>query len=357
MTGDHEGLVLVVDDDVDIARFIEMNLRFEGFEVVAAHDAHQALTAIEYHRPDLVLLDVMMPRVDGIELCRQLRADPMTSSLPIIMLTAKSLSADKVLGLTAGADDYIVKPFDTLELLARVRSTLRRNREMRDVSPLTGLPGNTRILNEIAGRFTAHNAGGPEYAVCYVDLDNFKTVNDVYGFLRGDQMISALARALRSAVVAVQAPPAFLGHIGGDDFLVVCTPEQVGPITAEAITLFEQTSARLYEPVDVERGYFEVVDRQGRLRRHGPLTVSIGVALSTQRVFSDHREVVAVASEMKQVAKRSPGSVVAVDRRRDRAPGRGPAARHSGPIPRLDAPLTTDRGDAHRTETTSVGEA
>jgi len=142
--------VLVVDDDVDIARFIEVNLKLEGFDVLLAHDGEEALGIIAEGLPDLALLDVMMPRIDGVELCRRLRSDPLTASLPIIMLTAKSLSADKVVGLTAGADDYIIKPFDTLELVARVRSTLRRNAEMRAVSPLTGLPGNHRINEEIA---------------------------------------------------------------------------------------------------------------------------------------------------------------------------------------------------------------
>src|SRR5207302_2553573 len=111
------------------------------------------------------VLDVMMPVTDGVELTRQLRADPMTASLPVIMLTATGLSPDRVAGLTAGADDYIIKPFDTLELVARVRSTLRRNREMREVSPLTGLPGNTRILREIADRVRRDAA----FALCYVD--------------------------------------------------------------------------------------------------------------------------------------------------------------------------------------------
>lgn len=128
--------VLVVDDDVDIARFIEINLRLEGFDVRVANDGDEALRDIHDCVPDIVLLDVMMPKVDGVEVCRRLRADPLTANLPVIMLTAKSLSADKVVGLTAGADDYIIKPFDTLELVARVRSTLRRNAEMRAVSPL-----------------------------------------------------------------------------------------------------------------------------------------------------------------------------------------------------------------------------
>ena len=354
MSADRAGLVLVVDDDADIARFIEMNLVFEGFEAAVAYDGQEALTVIERRRPDLVLLDVMMPRIDGVELCRKLRADPMTSALPVIMLTAKGLSADKVLGLTAGADDYIIKPFDTLELIARVRSTLRRNREMRDVSPLTGLPGNTRILGEIAERFSARTSGGQEYAVCYVDLDHFKTVNDVYGFFRGDQMIATLATALHDAVVGAGRPKPFLGHIGGDDFIVACTPEQVGPVTERAIALFAEASPALYDADDAQRGYFEVLDRQGRRNRHGLLTVSIGVALSTQRSFADHREVVAVASEMKQVAKRSPGSVVAVDRRREREPGRGPAARGRGWD---SAPEDAPTGEGRAASRRAAGEA
>ncbi|MDQ1710090.1 MAG: hypothetical protein QOG49_1475, partial [Frankiaceae bacterium] len=189
--------ILVVDDDPDIARFIEINLRLEGYEVGTAFDGADALTQIGDLQPDLVLLDVMMPRVDGVEVCRRLRADPSTAHLPVIMLTAKSLSADKVVGLTAGADDYLIKPFDTLELVARVRSTMRRNAEMRAASPLTNLPGNTRITEEIAARMSA----GAAFAVCYFDLDNFKAFNDAYGFLRGDDAILSLARALQTAVL------------------------------------------------------------------------------------------------------------------------------------------------------------
>jgi CheY-like chemotaxis protein len=131
-----------------------------------------------------------MPRMDGYEVCTKLRADGRSAHIPVIMLTAKSLSADKVLGLTAGADDYIIKPFDPMELVARVKTTLRRASEMRSLSPLTGLPGNLRIEQEIAHRMER----GKAVAVAYADLDNFKSYNDRYGFLRGDEVISLFAR-------------------------------------------------------------------------------------------------------------------------------------------------------------------
>jgi diguanylate cyclase (GGDEF)-like protein len=306
-------LILVVDDDRDIARFVQMSLNLQGFEVMIAYDGGQALDVIAERQPDLAVVDLMMPEVDGLELTRRLRANPLTASIPIIMLTARGLTVDKVLGLTAGADDYLVKPFDTLELVARVKSTLRRNQEYREVSPLTGLPGNTRILREISDRVQS----GTEYAVCHIDIDRFKGVNDAYGFGRGDEFISALARSLHRAVVEVGLPPAFLGHIGGDDFVLVCTPEQVRPLTTRAVVDFEAVADRLYDPVDAQRGYLEIPDRKGNIRIVNLVTLSIGVALSTNRGYSHPSEVVAAASEMKTVAKSQPGSYVAVDRRTD----------------------------------------
>ncbi|MDQ6648664.1 MAG: response regulator [Actinomycetota bacterium] len=303
--------VLVVDDDVEIARFIEINLALEGFDVRVVHDGEQALGAIDGAVPDLVLLDVMMPRIDGVELCRQLRADPATANLPVIMLTAKSLSADKVVGLTAGADDYIIKPFDTLELVARVRSTLRRNAEMRAVSPLTGLPGNHRIDEEIAARV----AVADPLAVCYLDLDNFKAFNDAYGFLRGDEVITLLASALQAAANEAGEPMPFVGHVGGDDFVLLCDPHQAEPACRRVVEILDSKVPALHDARDAERGYLEVTDRRGDVRRYPLVSVSIGAAMSGRRTFSDHREVVAIATEMKTVAKSTRGSAIAVDRR------------------------------------------
>jgi diguanylate cyclase (GGDEF)-like protein len=311
--------VIVVDDDIDVARFIEVNLRLEGFDVVVAHDGQEALEAISDRVPDLALLDVMMPRIDGVELCRRLRSDPLTASLPVIMLTAKSLSADKVVGLTAGADDYIIKPFDTLELIARVQSTLRRNADMRAVSPLTGLPGNHRINEEIAARA----AGEQHFAVCHLDLDNFKAFNDRYGWLRGDDVITLLASAMKAAAGEVGLPAPFIGHVGGDDFVAICAPEQVDAFTSRCIKLFDDGVAELHDPADAAAGFMTIVDRQGNERRYPLVSVSIGVAMTGRRQFPDHRAIVAVATEMKVVAKAQAGSAVAVDRRVD--PGTGPA--------------------------------
>ncbi len=310
-------LILVVDDDQDIASFVEFNLKMQGYEVVRARDGEEALEIMQTQRPDLAVVDWMMPRMDGVQLTQRLRAEPLTSALPVIMLTAKSMTVDKVVGLTAGVDDYLVKPFDTAELIARVSSTLRRNKEFREVSPLTGLPGNARVRREIADRMKA----GGEYSVGYIDIDRFKSVNDVYGFDRGDEFITTLARSLHRAVTAVGPPSIFLGHIGGDDFVFICTPDQVLPLTKRAVTDFEQAADQLYDQQDAARGYIEVPDRRGNKNRAALVTLSIGVAQATVdgRRFTDPRVVIAVASEMKKVAKSQPGSYVAIDRRRTAA--------------------------------------
>ncbi len=138
-------LILIADDDEDVASAVEVNLQLEGYEVHLAHDGIEAVEQARMLQPDLILLDVVMPGLDGFEVCRQLRADPRTMNSAVILLTAKSVASDKVHGLTAGADDYIVKPFEPAELVARVRSVLRRANQMRDLSPLTRLPGNFRI--------------------------------------------------------------------------------------------------------------------------------------------------------------------------------------------------------------------
>ncbi|MCW2598711.1 MAG: response regulator receiver modulated diguanylate cyclase [Frankiales bacterium] len=303
--------ILVVDDDPVVTRFLTTDLTLEGYEVDVLADGSLALDFAAHSLPDLVLLDVELPGLNGFEVLRQLRANPPTASLPVILLTGRSDPTDKVLGLRAGADDYVVKPFDTLELLARVGGTLRRTADIRALSPLTGLPGNHRIEVEIASRA----ASGQPYAVCHVDLDEFKGFNDAYGFQRGDQLLLLQAACLQRAVMRVGAPSAFLGHVGGDDFVVVCTPEQAEPLCRSAVEEFDAASVSCHDAMDAERGWLDVVDRRGEHRRQPLVSVSVGVASHHGGGDRDFRSVVAAATEMKTVAKSVPGSYVAVDRR------------------------------------------
>ena len=302
--------ILVVDDDPDIARFVEVNLRSAGYEVSVAGDGEEALERAMEIRPDLVLLDVMMPRLDGFEVAQRLRKNPQTANTSIIMLTAKALSSDKVTGLQSGADDYIIKPFDPIELLARVKGTLRRAKEMRNLSPLTGLPGNIRIQEEIERQVREHRP----FAVLYVDLDNFKTYNDKYGFVRGDRLIQGTARMIQDAVMA-NDHDGFIGHVGGDDFVAVVEPDVAEDVAKAVCDRFDTDRALYYEDDDLDRGFVRMEDRKG-VEQDIPLVgVSVGIATTSKRAFAHYGEAVAVATEMKQFAKRDGGSSYAVDRR------------------------------------------
>lgn len=303
--------ILVVDDDPDISRFVEVNLRTYGYEVHLAADGIQALERAQELRPDLILLDVMMPKLDGFEVARRLRADPRMSNVSIIMLTAKAMSADKVLGLTAGADDYIIKPFDPIELLARVKGVLRRAGEMKAMSPLTGLPGNLRIQEEIHRLVESRQP----FALLYADLDNFKAYNDHYGFLRGDAAIQLTARVIQDVVTDAVGEDAFVGHVGGDDFVAICPPAMAEDLCRAIVERFDRERAGLYDQGDAARGYIEVVNRRQEVQRFPLIALSIGVATTARRWFSHREEAVAVATELKEYAKRSEGSSWAVDRR------------------------------------------
>jgi diguanylate cyclase (GGDEF)-like protein len=305
------GSVLVVDDDPFIARLLQIELRAAGYDVRIANDGRQALELAREECPQLVLADVMMPNMDGFELTRQLRQDSRTASVSVIMLTARGLSADKLEGFSVGADDYIVKPFDTPELLARIRGVLRRATELRRQSPLTGLPGNVKIEEEIEGRVRA----GAQFAILYADLDHFKAYNDHYGFMRGDQAIQHTAALIEEVAHEAGGPGAFIGHVGGDDFVVVCDAKDAEGIAELLARRFDQAVPALYDAGDRERGHIDLVNRRGEQQQFPFLSISIGIATTERRSFGHFAEAVAVATEMKSFTKGTAGSSWAVDRR------------------------------------------
>jgi diguanylate cyclase (GGDEF)-like protein len=309
--GDVSETILVVDDEVDIANLVAMNLAGEGYETHLAHTGDDAVDLAFQLRPDLIVLDLMLPGVDGLEVCRRLRNDPRTTATTIIMLTAKTLPRDRVIGLEAGADDYVDKPFDVDELMARVQGRLRRARQLRQTSPLTGLPGNF----EIEHRLDVLIADQAPFALIHADLDNFKAYNDHYGFLRGDRAIVLTARVIGWAVADHGTPQCFVGHIGGDDFAVVCSPDVARPIAESIVRSFDDQVANLYDPDDRDRGSIEVADRAGVVNRYPFLSISLGIATTEVRPIESPAEAASIAVEMKRFAKRATGSVWAIDRR------------------------------------------
>lgn len=308
------GRILIVEDDDDIRELLRASLELHGHVTIPAATGEQGLRLALGERPHLVLLDIMLPDVTGFEVCQRLRGGAMTSHIPIIMLTARGETADKLAGFEMGADDYITKPFDTDELLARVEVQLRHV-ERNLLSELTGLPGNTQIEQSIKRLI---EMGDEHWAILYVDIDHFKEYNDVYGFIQGNEVIKATGRILQEAVrqCGTGEELDFVGHIGGDDFVVITRPERAEKISRHIIRRFDAIAPTWYSQADRERGYIVAADRRGNVIKIPLATVSIGVVTNRYRGIENHWVVGQIAAEVKKRAKALPGSAYYVDQRR-----------------------------------------
>lgn len=306
--------VLVVDDDRNLRKIISTNLELAGFAVEVAADGPEALSLIENVQPDIVLLDLMMPHMDGYEVAQRIRnhQNPTIANVPIIILTAKGETEDKLRGFEAGADDYITKPFGPQELLARVRAKIRRVEVDSSLSPLTRLPGNLAIEAELRRRIDS----GEPFSVIYLDLDNFKAFNDVYGFTHGDEAIVLLARVTVDVVRRRGTPNDFVGHIGGDDFIVVTLSERSEEIAKEIIAEFDRDIRNLYSAKDLRAGYIETRDRRGALNRFPIMTISMAIVSNDRSQLNNYAQVGEAAAELKRYAKSIAGSVYVKDKRR-----------------------------------------
>jgi len=291
--------VLIIDDDPDIRDVLKITLTQEGYDVIEASDGQEGLKFAQTKSPDLVIVDFKMPKMDGKQVCRRLKKDILLSHMPIIMLTGKGEVADKVGGLDAGADDYIVKPFEPEELVARIRMIIRRSQRDLQANPLTRLPGNISILNELQKRIDQNSI----FSVCYLDLDKFKAYNDKYGFEHGDEVIKECARILIRTVADIGNPDDFIGHIGGDDFVIITTVDKSDAICEKIIADFDKISPTFYNETDRKAGFIIAKDRQGIERKNPLLSMSIGVVTNEKRKISHVAEIGEVGAELKRQAK------------------------------------------------------
>ncbi|MDD2689858.1 MAG: response regulator [Candidatus Omnitrophica bacterium] len=305
--------ILIVDDDPDIRDILKLTLSEENYTVIEAGDGKEALKLIDIKSPNLVLLDYKMPKMDGREVCRRIKSDLLLRHLPIIMVTAKGDINDKVNVIDAGADDYVVKPFEPKELLARIRMILRRTQRDLEANPLTRLPGNVSILNEVARRLENKSL----FAVCYIDLDKFKAYNDKYGFEHGDEVIKETARILIRGVQECGNQDDFIGHIGGDDFAIITTPNVVDSLCKKIITDFDSVSPSFYTENDRKKGYVIGHDRQGNEQKFSLLAISIGVVTNEFRKIEHVAQIGEIGAELKNLAKGMERSNYVKDRRRE----------------------------------------
>lgn len=313
--------ILLVDDSLQDLRVHAATLAQHGYRVATATNAEEALLQAESDAPDLFLIASQMEDADGFELCRRLKLDPGLLHIPVIFITRSSSAAEIDLGFSAGGVDYIRKPCHLSEFLARVRTHIRLYLLLREVeglkeaaidsNPLTHLPGN----NTIVGKVEEAVAGGDDVCVIYADLDNFKSYNDAYGFSAGDDVLLFAAETLQTVLRTVCHGDGFLGHVGGDDFVLIAPAAHIDEVGREVTTRFDHGVADFYNDEDQERGYLDAPDRAGRRMRLPFVSISLGGVILQRYSFTRAVEVFSVCAEVKKAAKAVPGSNLFVDRR------------------------------------------
>ncbi len=290
--------ILIIDDDPDIRDVLELTLG-EFYTVYAATNGKEGLEMVRAKSPDLVITDYMMPVMTGPQFVRELRKDVLLRHLPVIMLTGKGETKDMVTGIEAGADDYLVKPFEPETLVARLRMILKRTIRSLDASPLTRLPGNTSIMDELQSRIDS----GKPFAVGYADLDKFKIYNDKYGFEKGDEVLRATARLLLDVAQTVAGQEGFVGHIGGDDFVFICDDAQADAVAQKIIEGFDKASPGFYNEEDRKAGFISGRDRQGKETRAGLVSISIGIVSNREQKISHVAQIGEIGADLKKFAK------------------------------------------------------
>jgi PleD family two-component response regulator len=293
-----KGRILVVEDDFDISNMLRIYFQSQDYEVTVAPRGEEALELCRQRLPHVIVLDIMLPDIDGYEVCRRLRGSLRTSHVPIIFLTQKDERSDKIVGLELGADDYITKPFDIEELRLRVQGSIRRAQVTNLSNPTTGLPSGKQIEEQLRNLMRTD-----DWALLYVGINHIDPFRDKEGFLAGDEVLRDLAQMLGETVDEFGTADDFIGHRGGDDFVVITTSEH-GPIVRDRIVArFNEGAGTHYNFMDREKNYI-IVDNE----QHPLMSLAVGMVLPESGPFADIREITEVAAELRRAnEKRSIG--------------------------------------------------
>lgn len=303
--------ILVVEDERIIAGLLKETLNLEGYHTVTILNGEEAVQFALRETPQLIILDIMLPGIDGYEVIRLLRAHPKTMHIPIIVLSACVSHAEKINAFELGVDNYLTKPFDTDELLALIRRQLQRVQQG-SLSPLTQLPGGLQLEQAIRSKLDSSEP----WSLLYLDLDNFKAFNDVYGFLAGNDMILLVGQVCQRVVYDFGNAADFVGHIGGDDFLIMTTPDKAQILCKHVLTRYKERSQALYKWDDLDRGSISGVDRKGRAYQFPFVSLSIGVVNNQIRHPHNFSEIGVLIAEAKRHAKQSTDNVYTISSQR-----------------------------------------
>ncbi|HWQ84573.1 MAG TPA: response regulator [Anaerolineales bacterium] len=290
--------LLIVEDDIDIANMLRIYFTSQNYSVDIAHRGGIALEKTRQSLPNLIILDIMLPDIDGFEVCRNLRTHTRTSHVPIIFLTQKDERSDKLQGLELGADDYVTKPFDIEELKLRVQRSIQRAEQQSLTDPRSGLPAGRLIKEQLRRTICQDN-----WAVMDIRLNGFEPFKEVYGFLAADDVLRFVAMLLNEVLDASGTANDFLGHPGDDNFIVITTEPAAQLVLKQLKARFEEEIQTHYNFIDRENRFITTTNTDGSANQHPLMTVAAGVVSPAQYQFADIREITEMAAEARRQAR------------------------------------------------------
>jgi PleD family two-component response regulator len=284
--------LMVVEDDPDISNMLRIYFNGQGYDVDTALRGYDALEKTRQVMPHLMVLDIMLPDIDGYEVCRTLRTNKRTSHIPVIFLTQKDERSDRLQGLELGADDYITKPFDIEELKLRVQNAIARSERESLTDPQTGLPAGRLIEDQL--RKMIRQKG---WALLDIRVNNFEPFKDVYGFIAANDVLRFTAMLVGEVADSLGTPNDFIGHAGGDNFILITTEEPAQAVREKLKTRFADEVQSHYNFMDRQQGFIMAPDSSGRMVQMPLMTLAIGVVSPSTHFFSDIREITELAAE------------------------------------------------------------
>jgi Response regulators consisting of a CheY-like receiver domain and a winged-helix DNA-binding domain len=294
--------LLVVEDDIDIGNMLKIYFSGMDFDVDVAVRGSEALEKTKQVLPHLIVLDIMLPDIDGYEVCRSLRTNMRTSHIPVIFLTQRDERSDKLQGLELGADDYITKPFDIEELKLRVQGAIRRSERESLTDPRSGLPAG-RLIEEQLRRIIRQKG----WALLDARVNNFEPFKDVYGFVAGDDVLRFTAMMIGEVVDEVGSTSDFIGHAGGDNFIMITTEEKAEAMKARLKERFDNEVLTHYNFMDRQQGFVQTPAADGTTVKVPFMTMSVGIVSPSSNSFADIREITELAAEARRQDSASGG--------------------------------------------------
>jgi len=294
--------ILVGDNDLLNANLLAYSLEKEGFDTLCAYSGEEVLDKVYNAYPDLILLNVSLSDILVSNICRRLKNDPRSTYIPIVTFGAKN-ALEEIKILESGADGYITKIFEPKKVVSQINTYLRRTDYEKSLDPLTGLPGNFFIKEEIKKRINQRE----KFAVLYSNVANLKAFNKVYGFFQGDEVIKLIAKIINDTIKKIGDTTDFIGHRGGDEFVILTSPDKVDSICHEIISVFDEEIKSLYLPADLSKGYITVQEKD-ESSIFPIMTISIGVLINEKMKIDNYFQVHELTLEAKEEAKLLPGS-------------------------------------------------